>query len=162
MFPGFIIFSLFGPIVESEMRYYQSHLLKTKPKDGTSCADENRTGGRNRLLASDKKNKRHEVRVKMEHGGPLNRSYSPGNQKLTVSQEFQKVAMEQSKLLLESHEENKYNDRLVSMQTIKVAGVKAQIEDVKFLFLHSATDDPARAGYMQKLKALMCHQLDQG
>ncbi|KAI2508514.1 hypothetical protein MHU86_5913 [Fragilaria crotonensis] len=155
MFPGFIVFSLFGPIVEPEMRYYQSHLLMTMPKDGTSCGDENRTGGGNRLLASDKKNKRHEARVKVEPGGPLsNRSYLPGNQKFTVSQEFQKVAMEQSKLLLESHEENMYNDCLVSMHTTKVAGVKARIEDVKFLFLHSATDDPARAEYMQKLKAL--------
>jgi hypothetical protein len=38
------------------------------------------------------------------------------------------------------------------MQAAKVAGSKAWIKEVKFLFLHSATDDPARAGYMQKLK----------
>jgi hypothetical protein len=70
-----------------------------------------------------------------------------------VSHEFQKAAMEQSKLLLESHEDNnKYNDRLASMQAAKVAGSKAWIKEVKFLFLHSATDDPARAGYIQKLK----------
>ena len=48
--------------------------------------------------------------------------------------------MEQSKLLLESHEDNsKYNDRLASMQAAKVAGSKAWIKEVKFLFLHSAT-----------------------
>ena len=38
------------------------------------------------------------------------------------------------------------------MQAAKVAGSKAWIKEVKFLFLHSATDDPARAGYIQKLK----------
>jgi hypothetical protein len=124
----------------------------TKPKDGTDCA-ENGTFG-NRLgtsMTSDTK-KRHKVQVKVEPGS-LNRS-SLARNRLTVSQEFQKAAMEQSKLLLASHNENSYNDRLVSMHTTKVAGVKVRIEDAKFLFLHSANDDPARAGCMQQLKVL--------
>ena len=153
MFPGFLIFALFGPIVEPEMRYYQSHLLMTKPKDGTACgADENGAGAGNRLMTSgsSKKTKKRIV-VKVEPGS-LD-CFSTGN-KLTASQEFQKAAMEQSKLLLESNEEDKYNDRLVSMHTTKVASARVRIEVVKFLYVHSATDDPARAGYIQKLIVL--------
>ena len=85
--------------------------------------------------------------------GSLDR-FSPARSKLTVSQEFQKAAMEQSKLLLASHNENSYNNRLVSMHTTKVVGVKVWIKDIKFLFLHLAYDDPARAGYMQQIKVL--------
>ncbi|KAI2492691.1 hypothetical protein MHU86_21839 [Fragilaria crotonensis] len=229
MFPGFIVFSLFGPIVESGMRHYQSHLLVIKPNDGTlsgkrlltsdnindnnntsnkkqkchteqvdvepgggplnhssspgnkkltvsqgvqtaateqsellqESADENGTGGGNRLLSTDNNNnsnnkkKCHTEQVQMEcDDGPLKHSYSPGDKKLTMSQEFQIAATEQSKLLQESHEENLYNDRLVSMHTTKVEGLKVRIENVKFLFLHSGTDDPARVGYLQKLKVL--------
>jgi hypothetical protein len=104
MFPGFIIFTLFGPIVEPEMRYYQSHLLMTKQKDGTDCAENGTCGNRlGTSMTSDTK-KRHKVQVKVEPGS-LNRS-SLARNKLTVSQEFQKAAMEQSKLLLASHNEN--------------------------------------------------------
>jgi hypothetical protein len=153
MFPGFLIFALFGPIVEPEMRYYQSHLLMTKPKDGTACGgNKNGSGAGNRRMTSGSSNKKKKCSVVKVEPGSLD-CFSPGN-KLTASQEFQKAAMEQSKLLLESNEENKYNDRLVSMHTTKVASARVRIEDVKFLYVYSATDDPARAGYMQKLIVL--------
>ena len=120
MFPGFIVFSMFGPIVETEMRYYQSHLLMPKPKDGTAP---NGTNSGTRLMTSDNNNnkKRHKVQLKVEPGSL---DHSSLRNKLIVSQEFQKAAMEQSKLLLQSHEDNQYNDGLVSMYTTKVAGLK--------------------------------------
>ena len=33
-FTGFLVFALFGPIVRPEMRFYQSHLLMVRPRDG--------------------------------------------------------------------------------------------------------------------------------
>jgi hypothetical protein len=66
MFPGFFIIALFGPIVEVEMRCYQSPFLMTKPKDGNDCGDENGTGGNSRLLTSltsaDKMKRRHKCK----------------------------------------------------------------------------------------------------
>ena len=107
----------------------------TKPRNG----DKNETAGTPDNNNNKNKMKRHKGQVMGDSGS--------GN-KLTVSQEFQKAAMEQSKLALECQEEHKYNDRLVAMHSTKVTGVKVRIEDAKFLFLHSAADDPARAGYL--------------
>ena len=84
MFPGFLIFALFGPIVEPEMRYYQSHLLMTKPKDGTACgADENGAGAGNRLMTSGSSKKTKKRIVVTVEPGSLN-CFSTGN-KLTAS-----------------------------------------------------------------------------
>lgn len=67
MFPApcFLIFALFGPIVEPEIRYYQSHLLMTnKPRESAGCGDENETV-RNRLVTpSDSKKSHRKMQVK--------------------------------------------------------------------------------------------------
>ena len=45
MFTGFlVVFALFGAIVKAEMRYYQSHLLMVRPKDGDDDKDAIDTG----------------------------------------------------------------------------------------------------------------------
>ena len=62
LFTGFLVFALFaGPIVRPEMRYYQSHLLMVRPKDGGDEKVEIESGGKT-------KKKRQKVEVKMEPG----------------------------------------------------------------------------------------------
>jgi hypothetical protein len=121
MFTGFLVFALFGPIVRPEMRYYQSHLLLVRPKDGGDKKVEIEAGAKT-------KRKHQKVEVKMEPGD-YNRPLPTKNSMFTVSQELQMVAIKQSKVLMESRAKNELNDRIVAMHTKKVAGKKALIEE---------------------------------
>ena len=79
MFPGFIVFALFGSIVEPEIRYYQSHLIMTKPRRN---GDINETAGTPDNNNNKNKMKRHKGQVMGDSGS--------GN-KLTVSQESRRL-----------------------------------------------------------------------
>ena len=86
--------------------------------------------------ASTKK-KRQKIEVKVEPGVHYRPSPTK-NSKFTVNQKLQMVAIEQSKVLIESRAKNDdLNDCIVAMHTKKVAIKKALIEEAKFFVLHS-------------------------
>jgi len=92
-------------------------------------------------------------RVKEEPG--RNSSTSPTKTKgYTINQQLQIAAMAQSKMVIDNRVRTDLSDRIIAMQTNKVAGKKALIEELKFLITNTSSDDPDRSVYMKELKML--------
>ena len=77
MLTGFLVFAVFGPIVRAEMRYYQSHLLMVRPKDGGGDKVEIETG-----VKTKKRRQKVEVKVELR---VYNRPSPTKNSKFTVN-----------------------------------------------------------------------------
>lgn len=157
VFPGYLVFALLGPIVPPEMRPHQSHLIMTKPPVEDDTSEQSKRKSETDTAGSRKMHKvkveKGVGRVKEEPG--RNSSTSPTKTKgYTINQQLQIAAMAQSKMVIDNRVRTDLSDCIIAMQTNKVAGKKALIEELKFLITNTSSDDPDRSVYMKELKML--------
>jgi hypothetical protein len=170
-FPGYIVFTLMGPIVEDfDMLSHRSDLLMTSTPVFNSSTEKKLAGrSRARQLQQEAKRKRHRLSDDDNgEGGDDNssrlstRTTTTGSTEdskrassvATLGERLQAAGIAQSRLAHKGKTKAKLNDRIVAMHLKKVTGKQTMIQEQKFLISAAAVDDPNRQLYLTELRKL--------
>ncbi|KAI2506296.1 hypothetical protein MHU86_8126 [Fragilaria crotonensis] len=169
-FPGYIVFTLMGPIVEDfDMLCHRSDLLMTSTPVFNSTAEKKLAGRRRaRQELQDANRKRH--RLSEDNGDDDGDDNSSRLTRTTISsmpddsqrtssvaslgERLQAAGIAQSRLAHKGKTKSKLNDRIVAMHLKKVTGKQTMIQEQKFLISAAAVDDPNRPLYIIELRKL--------
>ncbi|KAI2493453.1 hypothetical protein MHU86_21071 [Fragilaria crotonensis] len=170
-FPGYIVFTLMGPIVEDfDMLCHRSDLLMTSTPAFNSTAEKKLAGRRRaRQLQEEAQRKRHRLspdnngdddgddnssRLTRTTIGSVPEDRKRTSSIATLGERLQAAGIAQSRLAHKGKAKAKLNDRIVAMHLKKVTGKQTMIQEQKFLISSVDADDPNRPLYIIELRKL--------